>query len=119
MRAVLQRVTRASVVVDGEVVGAINKPGIMALSENWTTLRRLKDRILARHPDLRIVRATKQDLAATLKDVNAFGNRVRETVWGFTPITPAELDFLTHRIMRVMIPDLVLTCAAATSWSAT
>ena len=31
MRAVLQRVTRASVVVDGEVVGAIDKPGIMAL----------------------------------------------------------------------------------------
>jgi D-tyrosyl-tRNA(Tyr) deacylase len=31
MRAVLQRVIRASVVVDGEVVGAIDKPGILAL----------------------------------------------------------------------------------------
>lgn len=31
MRAVLQRVTRASVVIDGEVVGAIDKPGILAL----------------------------------------------------------------------------------------
>jgi len=31
VRAVLQRVTRASVVVDGEVVGAIDKPGILAL----------------------------------------------------------------------------------------
>ncbi len=31
MRAVLQRVTSASVVVDGEVVGAIDKPGILAL----------------------------------------------------------------------------------------
>lgn len=31
MRAVLQRVTRASVVVDGEVVGAIDEPGILAL----------------------------------------------------------------------------------------
>ena len=87
----------------------LDKAGIMGRSENWTTLRVLKDRILARHPELRIVRATKQDLAATLKDVNEFGNRIRETVWGFTPITPAELDFLTHRIMRVMIPDLVLT----------
>ncbi len=87
----------------------LDKAGIMGRSENWSTLRLLKERILARHPDLRIVRATKQDLAATLKDVNEFANRIRETVWGFTPITPAELDFLTHRIMRVMIPDLVLT----------
>jgi D-tyrosyl-tRNA(Tyr) deacylase len=31
MRAVLQRVTRASVVVDDEVVGAIDEPGILAL----------------------------------------------------------------------------------------
>ena len=31
MRAVLQRVTRASVVVDGQVVGAIDRPGLLAL----------------------------------------------------------------------------------------
>ena len=31
MRAVLQRVSRASVTVDGEVVGAIDRPGILAL----------------------------------------------------------------------------------------
>jgi D-aminoacyl-tRNA deacylase len=31
VRAVLQRVTRASVTVDGEVVGAIERPGILAL----------------------------------------------------------------------------------------
>jgi D-tyrosyl-tRNA(Tyr) deacylase len=31
MRAVLQRVTRASVTVDGDVVGAIDKPGVLAL----------------------------------------------------------------------------------------
>ena len=31
MRAVLQRVTRASVAVDGEVVGAIDRPGLLAL----------------------------------------------------------------------------------------
>ena len=31
MRAVLQRVTRASVRVDGEVVGAIERPGLVAL----------------------------------------------------------------------------------------
>lgn len=31
MRAVLQRVTRAAVTVDGEVVGAIDRPGLVAL----------------------------------------------------------------------------------------
>jgi D-tyrosyl-tRNA(Tyr) deacylase len=31
VRAVLQRVTRASVSVDGEVVGAIDRPGLVAL----------------------------------------------------------------------------------------
>ncbi|MHB1064961.1 MAG: D-aminoacyl-tRNA deacylase [Georgenia sp.] len=31
MRAVLQRVTRATVTVDGEVVGAIDRPGLVAL----------------------------------------------------------------------------------------
>ena len=31
MRAVLQRVSRASVTVDGEVVGSIERPGILAL----------------------------------------------------------------------------------------
>ncbi|GGI05411.1 D-aminoacyl-tRNA deacylase [Isoptericola cucumis] len=31
MRAVVQRVTRASVTVDGEVVGAIGRPGLLAL----------------------------------------------------------------------------------------
>ncbi|MGZ4685507.1 D-aminoacyl-tRNA deacylase [Oryzihumus sp.] len=31
MRAVLQRVTRASVVVEGETVGAIERPGLLAL----------------------------------------------------------------------------------------
>jgi D-tyrosyl-tRNA(Tyr) deacylase len=31
VRAVLQRVTRASVSVDGEVVGAIDRPGLLAL----------------------------------------------------------------------------------------
>ncbi|MFX0538850.1 D-aminoacyl-tRNA deacylase [Ornithinimicrobium sp. Y1847] len=31
MRAVLQRATRASVTVDGEIVGAIDRPGLVAL----------------------------------------------------------------------------------------
>ncbi len=87
----------------------LDRTGVFERRQHWDTLRALKDRILARHPEFRIERATKANLAATLKDVNEFGNRIRETVWGFTPITSAELDFLIHRIMRVMVPELVLT----------
>lgn len=32
MRAILQRVTRAEVTVDGETVGAINRPGVVVLA---------------------------------------------------------------------------------------
>ena len=87
----------------------LTRQGVIGRDAHWARLGELSARIMARHPDLRIARATSQDLAETLKDVNEFGNRIRETVWGFTPITPAELDFLTHRIMRVMIPELILT----------
>jgi hypothetical protein len=87
----------------------LTRAAVIARGEHWKKLGELTRRILARHPELRIVRATRADLAATLAEVNEFGNRIRETVWGFTPITPAELDFLTRRIMRVMIPELVLT----------
>ncbi len=87
----------------------LDKAGVMERNDNWAKLGVLTGRILARNPELRILRATKQDLAATLRDVNEFGNRIRETVWGFTPITPPELEFLTQRIQRVMVPDLVLT----------
>jgi hypothetical protein len=87
----------------------LDKAGIFERRDHWETLRALKDRILSRHPEFRIERGSKANLAATLRDVNEFGNRIRETVWGFTPITPPELDFLTQRIRRVMIPELVLT----------
>ena len=87
----------------------LDKKGVMERAENWQKLASLNARIRARNPDLRVVRATKSDLAETLRDINEFGNRIRETVWGFTPITPAELDMLTKRIMRVMVPELVLT----------
>lgn len=87
----------------------LDKAGVMERNGNWAKLGVLTGRILARNPELRILRATKDDLAATLKDVNEFGNRIRETVWGFTPITPPELTLLAERIKRVMIPELVLT----------
>ena len=87
----------------------LDREGVIGRDVHWAKLGELSDRIIARHPDLRLVRATSKNLEATLTEVNQFANRIRETVWGFTPITPAELEFLTHRIMRVMVPELVMT----------
>jgi D-tyrosyl-tRNA(Tyr) deacylase len=57
VRAVLQRVTSASVSVDGEVVGAIDRPGLVALvgvthDDGWTQVEALARKIA----DLRILR---------------------------------------------------------------
>lgn len=60
MRAVLQRVSRASVRVGGEVVGAIDRPGLLALvgvthDDTRDQAVRLADKIadlrILRHPD--------------------------------------------------------------------
>lgn len=87
----------------------ISRAGVTANRERWGTLTRTVERIMARHPDLSFATATRDNLVATLADINVFANRVREVVWGFVPITDAELDFLSHRIRRVMVPELVLT----------
>ncbi len=87
----------------------ISRAGIFAGRERWDALTGTVGRIMSRHPDLTLAKATRENLVATLAEINAFANRVRETVWGFVPITEAELDFLSQRIMRVMVPELVLT----------
>ena len=87
----------------------ISRAGIFAERERWNALTGTVKRIMSRHTDLTLSQATRQNLVATLAEINAFANRVRETVWGFVPITEAELDFLSHRIQRVMVPELVLT----------
>ena len=57
MRAVLQRVTSASVAVDGEVVGAIDRPGLLALVGRDPRRRPDQVEALARKiSDLRILR---------------------------------------------------------------
>ena len=60
MRAVLQRVTRAAVRVDGEVVGAIDRPGLLALvgvthddtpAQAVRLANKIADLRVLRHPD--------------------------------------------------------------------
>ena len=75
MRVVLQRVTRASVTVDGEVVGAIDGPGLCLLvgathSDTQADVDRLADKVWG----LRVLRDERSasDLDAPLLVVSQF-----------------------------------------------
>ncbi|HEX5511480.1 MAG TPA: D-aminoacyl-tRNA deacylase [Actinomycetales bacterium] len=75
MRAVVQRVTRASVTVDGEVVGAIDKPGLLALvgvthDDGLEQVEKISKKIA----DLRILRDEKSalDVGAPVLVVSQF-----------------------------------------------
>lgn len=75
MRAVLQRVTRASVTVDGEVVGAIDRPGLLALVGATHDDGPEQVELLARKiADLRILRDEKSvlDVGAPVLVVSQF-----------------------------------------------
>ena len=75
MRAVLQRVTRASVTVDGEVVGAIDRPGLLALVGATHDDGPEQVELLARKiADLRILRDEKSvlDVGAPVLAVSQF-----------------------------------------------
>ena len=65
MRAVVQRVTEASVVVDGEVVGAIERPGLCVLvGVTHDDTEQTAERLAAKVHELRILR-DEQSAATT------------------------------------------------------
>ena len=65
MRAVVQRVTRASVTVDGKVVGAIDRPGLLVLVGVTHTDGPAQVELIARKvADLRILRDEQSALDA-------------------------------------------------------
>ena len=75
MRAVVQRVSRASVTVDGEVVGAIDKPGLVVLvgaTHSDTTAN--ADKLAAKIWGLRILAGEQScaDVGAPLLVVSQF-----------------------------------------------
>lgn len=75
MRAVLQRVTRASVVVDGTVVGAIDRPGLLVLVGATHDDGPAQIELIARKiADLRILRDEQSvlDAAAPVLVVSQF-----------------------------------------------
>ena len=75
MRAVLQRVTQASVTVDGEVVGAIEEPGLLVLlGVTHDDTEETAERMAAKTWTLRILRdeLACSDLNAPLLVVSQF-----------------------------------------------
>jgi len=75
VRAVVQRVTRASVTVDGDVVGAIDKPGLLALvGVTHDDGPEQVEKIAKKIADLRILRDEKSalDVGAPVLVVSQF-----------------------------------------------
>lgn len=88
---------------------SFDRAGFDARRENWQKLDRLCERLLQRHPELEVCVATRDNVAETLREVNRLANQVRARIWGFVPITDAEIDFLIERLQRVIVPELVVT----------
>jgi GNAT superfamily N-acetyltransferase len=91
------------------LVYQVNRAGIMARKAAWDDLGRVCRRIEKRHPELSVRTGAPADLRQHFRDVNRLANRVRRPVWGFVPLTEAELDFLTQQLRRVIDPQLVVT----------
>ena len=87
----------------------VNRSGIMARKAAWDDLTRVCRRIRQRHPELSIRTGAPADLRQHFRDINELANRVRRPVWGFVPLTEAELDFLAQQVRRVIDPELVVT----------
>jgi hypothetical protein len=87
----------------------VDEAGAKAGEDRWQALADLCARIRARHPELVLATATAANVDATLAEINVLANRIREPVWGFVPITGAEIDFLVKRVRPLVAPDLVIT----------
>ncbi len=87
----------------------VDKAEVDAGAERWRALRETCARIRARHPELTVAAATAANVDAVLAEINTLANQVREPVWGFVPITEAEIEFLIRRVRRLVVPELIIT----------
>lgn len=87
----------------------IDRAGTVARGEHWQRLGGICQKLLKRHPKIEVHKATRDNFAETLREVNQLANRVRASIYGFVPITAAETEFLIKRLKPVMIPELVVT----------
>ncbi|GGC08413.1 D-aminoacyl-tRNA deacylase [Cellulomonas carbonis] len=116
MRAVVQRVTRASVTVDGEVVGAIDEPGLVVLVGATHDDGPAQVELIARKvAELRILRdeASAVDVGAPVLVVSQFTlyadtRKGRRPTWNAAapgpvaePLVDAVVEDLRRRGLRV------------------
>lgn len=81
---------------------------IEELRPAWEDVGRVCQRVLKRRPDLRVRHADPRRLREELHRINELGNKVRKTVWGFVPLTEAELDFMASQLGRVIDPKMMV-----------
>lgn len=72
----------------------------------YEDVSRVCARIAQRHPELRVRTVDMRDFEREVRRVNQLGNRVRVPVWGFVPLTDAELDHMASQLRRVVDPRL-------------
>ena len=86
----------------------LNTRDVAERREHWEHANRLCERIERRHPELRVTTADPRRIEDQLRAVNALANRVRNNIWGFVPLTEAELDDMVGQLRRVIDPETVV-----------
>jgi GNAT superfamily N-acetyltransferase len=73
---------------------------------HYDDVSRVCERIAQRHPELRVRTIDRRHLTREIHRVNQLANRVRIPVWGFVPLTDAELEHMANQLRRVLDPRL-------------
>lgn len=73
---------------------------------HYEDVTRVCNRIAQRHPELHVRTVDMRNFEREVRRVNQLGNRVRVPVWGFVPLTDAELDHMANQLRRVVDPRL-------------
>ncbi len=73
---------------------------------HYEDVTRVCNRIAQRHPELHVRTVDMRNFDQEVRRVNQLGNRVRVPVWGFVPLTNAELDHMASQLRRVVDPRL-------------
>ncbi|MEZ6095038.1 MAG: hypothetical protein R3C03_12550 [Pirellulaceae bacterium] len=78
------------------------------MENNYAHLQQVSAKILGRFPNIKVSRATKENVLDLVREINVIGNRVRSDGYGFVPNTDEELDFMVSQIKRIIDPRIVI-----------